>query len=208
MQAILLSLVVSLLLQSNTSIQIQTLSPGDKAAMVNVTWRPGCPVPLEKLRRVQVPYNAPEGPTQSGDLIVHQDVAKDVAKIFKKLHELGFVIENISPALTQHGKDDALMRSNITSAFNCRRITGGKGFSRHSYGKAIDINPLWNPYIKGKTVLPKEAPTFAKPPRSLNQPGLIHSGSPIVKLFRKYGWQWGGAWKRVKDFQHFEKKSR
>ena len=208
MHSILLPLVVSIVTQTQAPSQIQALTPDEKAAMLDVTWRPGCPVSLEELRRVQIPYNALDGQSLTGDLIVHQDVATEVMTIFTDLHKLGFVIEKISPALTQHGKDDALMRSNITSAFNCRRITGGKGFSRHSYGKAIDINPLWNPYIKGKKVLPKEAPTFARPPRDVTRPGLIHRDSAVIKVFRKYGWHWGGYWKRVKDFQHFEKKSR
>lgn len=189
------------------TVQITTLTAEETKAMLNVTWHPGCPVPLENLRRVEVPYLTPQGETKRGNLVVHKQVAQEVGKIFHKLYQLNFVIEDIRPALTKHGKDDALMRSNITSAFNCRPITGGKGFSRHSFGKAIDINPLWNPYIKGKKVLPKEAPKFARPPRDLNHPGLIHHQSQVVAIFRAHGWNWGGHWKRVKDFQHFEKKT-
>ena len=111
-------------------------------------------MPLGLLRKVIVPYYHPSGESRQGTLIVHQAVATEVGEIFVELHQQQFPIEDISPALTKLGKDDALMRSNVTSAFNCRAITGGKGFSRHSYGRAIDINPLWNPYIKGKKVLP------------------------------------------------------
>lgn len=193
---------------ATTAVHVTQLDANQRAAMLNITWRPDCPVPLEKLRRVEVPYLSPTGETLRGSLIVHEQVANEVGEIFHKLHQIGFIVEDISPALSKHGKDEALMRSNITSAFNCRAITGGKGFSRHSFGKAIDINPLWNPYIKGKRVLPQEAPAFARPPRDLKRPGLIHARSEVVAIFRAHGWQWGGSWKRLKDFQHFEKKPR
>ena len=192
--------------QPEPKFVVTGLSPDEMNAMRPTTWRPGCPVPLELLRRVVVPYHHPSGETRHGALIVHQGVATEVGQIFIELHRHRFPIEEISPALSRHGKDDALMRSNVTSAFNCRAITGGKGFSRHSFGKAIDINPLWNPYIKGKKVLPVETPEFARPPRDHSKAGLIHARSPIVRIFQRYGWKWGGHWKRIKDFQHFEKR--
>ena len=191
---------------SESRFKVVSMSVDEMDAMRPSTWRPGCPVPLGLLRKVIVPYYHPSGESRQGTLIVHQAVATEVGEIFVELHRQQFPIEDISPALTKLGKDDALMRSNITSAFNCRAITGGKGFSRHSYGRAIDINPLWNPYIKGKKVLPNEAPKFARPPRDVSRAGLIHTDSSVVKLFQRYGWKWGGHWKRVKDYQHFEKK--
>ena len=148
---------------SESTFKVLSLSVDEMNAMRPSTWRPGCPVPLGLLRKVVVPYHHPSGGSRQGTLIVHQAVAAEVGEIFVELHRQQFPIQDISPALTKLGKDDALMRSNVTSAFNCRAITGGKGFSRHSYGRAIDINPLWNPYIKGTKVLPAEAPQFARP---------------------------------------------
>ena len=103
-------------------------------------------------------------------LIVHQAVASEVGEIFVELHRQQFPIQDISPALTKLGKDDALMRSNVTSAFNCRAITGGKRILRHSYGRAIDINPLWNPYIKGMKVQRRLKPRNLRgPPRDVSE---------------------------------------
>lgn len=204
MYSVLFILALSLNSPQGQEAFVRPLNVSEASAMENVTWHPGCPVPLEHLRRVEVPYFTPKGETLRGALVVHKDIAAEVGTIFAELHAIRFVIEEISPALTKHGKDDALMRSNVTSAFNCRPITGGKGFSRHSYGRAIDINPLWNPYIKGNKVLPVEAPDFARPPRDHSAPGMIYPGSPIVKIFKKRSWTWGGHWKRVKDYQHFE----
>jgi hypothetical protein len=93
------------------------------------------------------------------------------------------------------------MSANNTSAFNCRTVTGGDSYSEHSYGRAIDINPLVNPYVKGSTVLPPEGSQYAD--RSLDAPGMIHSGDEVVTAFAARGWVWGGTWSSLKDYQHF-----
>ena len=134
--------------------EVRPISKTQRAAMVGVTWRQGCPVGFQKLREVHVTYRTPSGNAAHGVLIVHQSVAQETKTIFQKLFEDGFVFQEIQPAAKHAGNDDHLMATNTTSAFNCRRITGGKGFSKHSFGRAIDINPLWNPYVKGKTILP------------------------------------------------------
>jgi hypothetical protein len=91
------------------------------------------------------------------------------------------------------------MLCNNTSAFNYRKVTGGKVLSMHAYGYAIDINPVQNPYIKGRVVLPEGA--IYKPYR----PGTLTRSSPVVMEFIRLGWTWGGSWKSLKDYQHFEK---
>jgi hypothetical protein len=95
------------------------------------------------------------------------------------------------------------MAADNTSAFNCRPITGSAtGFSVHSYGRAIDLNPLENPYVKGTTVLPPAGKAFTN--RAKVRPGVIRSGDRIAKAFTKHGFKWGGNWKSLKDYQHFE----
>ena len=91
------------------------------------------------------------------------------------------------------------MLSNNTSGFNYRTVTGGKKLSKHSYGFAIDINPVQNPYFKGKVVLPEGA--IYNP----SKPGTLTSDCVVVKTFIRLGWDWGGNWKSLKDYQHFEK---
>ncbi|WP_336246075.1 MULTISPECIES: M15 family metallopeptidase [Anaerovoracaceae] len=34
---------------------------------------------------------------------------------------------------------------------------------------------------------------------------MIHKNDFIYKLFKKHGFTWGGDWKALKDYQHFEK---
>jgi hypothetical protein len=188
------------------AFRLSSLSQTQRSKMIGVTWRKGCPVGLEKLREVHVRHHTPTEEQASGVLIVHKNVAQETLEIFRKLFQAGFVIQEIRPAAYGAGDDDHLMATNTTSGFNCRRVTGGKGFSKHSYGRAIDINPLWNPYVKGKKVMPPKGEPYARNRKKLNPKGLMLPRSLPVKLFTQAGWTWGGNWKSLKDFQHFEKK--
>ena len=95
----------------------------------------------------------------------------------------------------------SMSNDNNTVAFNYRKVKGSKVLSAHSYGMAIDINPIQNPHIKGKVIQPPNAKYDPK------VKGTILRDSEIVKEFIKRGWQWGGRWKSSKDYQHFEKKN-
>ena len=171
------------------------------------TWHMGCPVGPEALRVLKIDYIGYDGNTHNGQLIVHKDVAGEVLGIFRALYAGKFPIEKVSPVEAYAGNDDRSMEANNTSAFNCRDVTGQPGkFSNHSWGRAIDINPLTNPYIKGTTVLPPEGRQHLD--RTKSETGIIRADSPIVKLFQKAGWTWGGTWTDRKDYQHFEKPER
>ena len=140
----------------------------------------------------------------AGLLIVHKDLAQEVAEIFRSLFYHGFLIEKMTPIEEFNGDDNASMAANNTSAFNCRDVTGQLGkFSNHSWGRAIDINPLTNPYIRGDKVLPPAGRQYLD--RTQAFPGSILEDSFAVKRFAQAGWQWGGSWTDRKDYQHFEK---
>jgi hypothetical protein len=109
-----------------------------------------------------------------------------------------------------NGSDFKSIEADNTSAFNCRFIDNTKRWSKHSYGKAIDINPIENPYVysNGKTSHRKSIP-FLKRVRVSNTPpyrAMILKQDKSRKIFTKYGWGWGGYFKRAKDYQHFYKK--
>lgn len=169
------------------------------------TWHQGCPIAPEELSVLHVPYLDFSGKQQSGTLIVNGKLAPEVKKIFHELYRHGFQIERMEPVENFGGSDDRSMAANNTSAFNCRDITGQKGkFSNHSWGRAIDINPLTNPYVKGERVLPEQGRAYLD--RTINHPGSILAGSFAVRLFERHGWTWGGSWPDRQDYQHFEKK--
>ncbi|HEY0217684.1 MAG TPA: M15 family metallopeptidase, partial [Cellulomonas sp.] len=126
------------------------------AARMASSWREGCPVPLADLRYVTVTYRDVEGGTATGELVVHADVADSVVAVFAELFALGYPVRSMRLVDDFGGSDDASMAADNTSAFNCRAISRGTGWSEHAYGRAIDLNPRENPYVRGALVLPPE----------------------------------------------------
>jgi hypothetical protein len=206
----LLTIIFNLTLISK---EIEPISSEVKAKMVKGnSWREGCPVKVEDLRLVKVPYFGFDNKSHIGEIIVHKSVAKEVLSIFKELKRIKYPIEKVNLVSKYGGNDSLSMKSNNTSAFNCRLMTGSRTkYSKHSYGKAIDINPIQNPYVKGKRVLPKEGVIYIGKNRihlsnQVDDRAMLIKGDRAVDIFKKYGWIWGGDWRTLKDFQHFEKR--
>ncbi|HJY07680.1 MAG TPA: M15 family metallopeptidase [Bryobacteraceae bacterium] len=172
--------------------------------MRTTTWHRGCPVDPKDLRMLTLSYWNYKGKPAAGKLIVNKKVSRQTLRLFEKLFQHGFMIEKMAPIEEYDGNDDASMAANNTSAFNCRDITLKPGvFSNHSWGRAIDINPLTNPYVKGDKVLPPAGREYLDRTRAAR--GSIAAGSYITTLFEKRGWTWGGRWTDRQDYQHFEK---
>lgn len=171
------------------------------------TWHQGCPVPLKKLRYLTLSYWGFDKKPHQGSLIVNQVLATEVIQIFKLLYLHRFPLERMELMDAFKGNDQAAMTANNTSAFNCRDLSNKPGiFSQHSYGRALDINPRINPYVAGQLVLPPEASPFSD--RSKPYRGKISLNTLIYRLFIQYGWDWGGNWYDVQDYQHFEKRAK
>ena len=172
------------------------------AADLGATWRPECPVTPASLRRVELDYLGFDGGTHRGQLVVNEDVVDDVVAIFDDLERLRYPIEKMRTVENYPGAQDELsMRDNNTSAFNCRAL--GDGWSLHAYGRAVDVNPLVNPYIDADGNLePQTAARYLD--RSRDDLGLLRADSPAVRVFTDRGWRWGGAWTDPVDYQHFE----
>jgi hypothetical protein len=176
------------------------------AQMRHTTWHAGCPIAPEELRQLTLTFHDFDNRTRTGILLVHRDLANEVLQIFRDLYQHGFQVERMVPVEEYGGNDDASMAANNTSAFNCRDTTGKPGvYSNHSWGRAIDINPLTNPYVKGDKVLPPEGRRYLD--RTKAFPGSILRDSFIVREFEKAGWTWGGRWVDRQDYQHFEKQA-
>src|SRR5689334_22161455 len=172
--------------------------------IASTTWHAGCPVSPDDLRELRVSYWDFGGRPATGSLVVHREAAAELASIFRELFRHGFLIERMEPVEHFGGSDDASMEANNTSAFNCRDVTGQPGeFSNHSWGRAIDINPLTNPYVKGDYISPPEGRKYLDRTHAVS--GSILRGDFVVKRFAKAGWKWGGDWIDLKDYQHFEK---
>jgi len=168
------------------------------------SWREGCPTPIADLVYLRLSHVGFDGAVHEGELVVHKNVADEVAAIFQVLYDQRFPIEKMRLIDDYQGDDDASMADNNTSAFNCRFVLDKPGvFSKHSEGKAIDINPRVNPMVLGKTVLPPGGTEFLRP--TAKTLGMLRNGAAGVAEFLRRGWTWGGSWKTLKDYQHFEK---
>ncbi|MFL5766226.1 MAG: M15 family metallopeptidase [Actinomycetota bacterium] len=167
-------------------------------------WHPGCPVPLSQLRVLTVDYHGFDGEVHSGPLVLNQRVVEDVRGVFERLYSAGFRIKHIALARKYKPNADRYDdKRDVTASFNCRPATGNPGsISQHSYGWAIDINPMQNPYIgtDGK-VLRRAAKPYVD--RSIRAPGVIRSDGVVVRAFARIGWGWGGNWSSIKDYMHF-----
>ena len=176
------------------------------AADLPASWRPGCPVGPADLRRLRLSHVDLAGADRTGELVVHADEVVPVLRIFARLHEARFPVARMERVDAFGGSDAASMDANNTSAFNCRRRTGGTAWSEHAYGRAVDVNPVQNPYVSGTTVLPEAGRAYLD--RSRVRPGMAVPGSPVVDAFAGQGWGWGGLWSRSRDYQHFSRSGR
>ncbi|HOB48960.1 MAG TPA: M15 family metallopeptidase [Mycobacterium sp.] len=174
------------------------------AADLGASWRPECPVPPADLRRVEVDHLGYDGVIRRGNLVVHRDVVGDVIAIFADLARMRYPIERMRTVEQYPGaEDEASMRDNNTSAFNCRPLPGSARWSEHAYGRAIDVNPLVNPYLDAAGDLqPTTAGRYLD--RTRDDLGLLHPGDAAVAAFTDRGWTWGGTWRDPVDYQHFE----
>lgn len=150
---------------------------------------------------LDVEYYSFDDKLHKGQLVVHKRAVRDIKEIFEIIRSIKFPVNKVIPVVKYNWSDEASMNDNNTSAFNYRKVKGQKLLSAHSYGLAIDINPLQNPHIKRNTVQPVNGKYDIK------AGGTILKTSRVVQEFRKRGWQWGGTWRSSKDYQHFEKKN-
>ena len=146
-----------------------------------------------------------DGAEQEGELMVHRKVANDVIDIFYKLYVKKYPLASVKLVddFGQPGDDGNSMRANNTSAFCYRQVTGTSHLSWHSFGAAIDINPLQNPYMNKGRVSPEEAREYLD--RKDKRPHMIDHSDYCYKVFIAHGWKWGGDWNGDKDYQHFYK---
>jgi hypothetical protein len=180
---------------------VAPLSPELRAQVTGSSWHEGCPVALDDLALVSLTHWDLDGQLREGRLIVAARVADDVRDAFRRLYEARFPIQRVELVEAYGASDDRSMAANNTSSFNCRPVTGGTSFSRHAYGEAIDLNPLQNPYVRGRLVAPPEGRAWLD--RKRLRPGVVVADGVAVEAFRAIGWGWGGRWRAYQDFQHF-----
>ena len=186
--------------------KIEPIPTEIRSKMMGTTWQEGCPVALNDLSLITLSYWGEDALTHQGQIIVHNSESEAISRVFETLYTHHFPLTSMKLMWEFGGSDDASMNANNTSGFNCRRIKNTSKWSNHSYGKAIDVNPLWNPWIRGEVVDPPAGKVYTD--RNSSKPGVIKAGDFVVEAFAKEGWKWGGYWKNTKDYQHFSSNGR
>ncbi|RLA77157.1 MAG: M15 family peptidase [Epsilonproteobacteria bacterium] len=210
MKKILLIIAIPYFLLAGFKFQISKIPTKIAKEMIKKgSWREGCPVELYDLRYIEMSYWDFKGKRQTGKMVVHKSVANDVVEIFGDLYSSRYPINQMRLIEDYNASDFQSIEADNTSAFNCRRATGSKKWSNHSYGKAIDINPIENPYIsKSGHISHKKSLPYRKRihrDKKASSRAIIRRDSRITRLFKAKGWKWGGDWRTIKDYQHFEK---
>ena len=174
-----------------------------EARMRGVSYPEGARISLSDLRYLRLSYVDFDGHEQVGELICNKAIAGDLLAIFRDLYEARYPIRSIRLIDDFGGDDEASMAADNTSCFNYREKTGMRELSKHALGLAIDINPFENPYVRPSRVRPAGAAAFAD--RTKDFPHKIDQDDLCYRLFRAHGFSWGGSWRSVQDYQHFEK---
>ena len=186
----------------------QTIPDSVWTTMQGRTWHDNPYINRSDLRYLRISHYDLEGRIHVGELICNKLIAQKLLAIFRELYRAHYPIQQIRLPDNYGADDERQMRANNTSCFCYRNVSGSKNLSKHARGLAIDINPLYNPYIRyskkdGSQIV---EPATGKPyvDRKVDFPYKITTNDLCYKLFIKHGFSWGGAWRTMKDYQHFE----
>ncbi len=165
-------------------------------------------ISYEELSYLHILHYDFNGELTEGELICNKAIAPDLVEIFYELYRNEYQLEKVRLIDEYDGDDTSSMEDNNTSCFNYRKVEGSSSLSKHALGRAIDINPLYNPYVTynadgSEHISPENAQDFAD--RSKSFPYKIDEDDLCYKLFTEHGFIWGGNWNSSKDYQHFQK---
>ena len=148
------------------------------------------------------------GQEHEGIIICNHTIAADLRDIFAALYQARYPIERIRPISDYGDDDERSMRANNTSCYCYRPVAGTTKLSKHAQGLAIDINPLYNPCVRRRkdgTLLIQPATGRPYVDRSRTFKYKLTKQDLCYRLFTEHGFRWGGSWRSLKDYQHFEK---
>lgn len=165
-------------------------------------WRPTvCPGGRTSFRRVDVPYWGLDGKVHRGYVVVNADVARSTVKIFDTLYAKRFQMHRVEGIENWGGSEWLASKANASTAMNCRKpaeANSSNAYSPHAWGRAIDFNPVQNPYIN-----PRTGTWDPNPPAAATAPGAIRYGGLAWTVITSLHWYWSGSdsWH---DYMHFD----
>lgn len=185
----------------------QSITDDVKERIYGLSYKTDCTIPYEDLRYVSVLYYDFNAEIQTGEIICNKAIANDLVEIFYELYCNEYQIDKIRLVDEYQADDDLSCADNNTSCFNFRTVGGSNTLSKHAQGLAIDINPFQNPYVTYPDGKERISPPGSEPyaDRSSGLAHIITENDLCYKLFAEHGFTWGGHWKTLKDYQHFQK---
>jgi hypothetical protein len=181
--------------------EVSPVPPAVRARMDGASWHgedPRCPR-WDELAYLQVDHVGFDGPAR-GELVVAAALATRAVALFRRLWQIGFPIRQLRLVDDYGASDDASMAADNSSAFNFRVVAGTQFLSQHALGRAIDLNPVENPWRRPDRILPDAGRVFAD--RRAIRPGMIVRPGPVVAALDELGWEWGGDWRHAFDDHH------
>jgi hypothetical protein len=182
-----------------------TIAPLDdrvRARIAGISHRsddPRCPRP-DQLAYVRVAHVTFTGEVGQGELIVAAALAPRAIELFRRLYAIGFPIRRLALVDEFGASDDASMAADNSSGFNFRVVAGTNVLSQHALGRAIDLNPVENPWRRADRIDPPSGEAFVD--RTNIRLGMIVRPGPVVAAFDELGWEWGGDWRHARDDHH------
>ena len=175
--------------------------------MQGKTYKENPYIKRDDLRHIRTLHWDYDNKIHIGEMICNKLIANKLVDIFRKLYDAKYPIQRMVLPDVYNADDETQMRDNNSSCFCFRVVAGSNKLSKHARGLAIDINTFYNPYCKVKAdgkrfVQPANAGEYCD--RSKSFPYKIDHNDLAFKLFRAQGFEWGGDWKSLKDYQHFE----
>lgn len=189
-----------------------TAVPDD--VLARSSWTDECPVEADDLRWVRLAFWGFDNRRHTGELLVNADAAEELVQVFERLYAARFPLEEMRITRAEELDAEPTGDGNNTGAFTCRPLHGTTTWAEHAYGRAVDVNPFQNPYIKppnangvpGDMLIPELSSAYLD--RSRQEPGMIRAGDVVVEAFAAVGWGWGGDWQKSKDYMHFSANGR
>lgn len=206
--AMCLAMLLQLLSLQSQVFTAQNIPDSIWTRMQGRSYPQECGIARSELRYLELSHYDFNGEEHIGQMVCNRQIADDLLYIFRKLYEAEYPIARMRLIDDYDASDQRSMADNNTSCFCYRRIAGSETLSKHSRGMAVDVNPLYNPclYVRSGRVLPPEGKPYAhNRSKRKDIPGMIDASDLCYRLFLSRGFRWGGSWRSLKDYQHFEK---
>lgn len=205
---LLILFCLSILGAQGQEFSMQTIPDSIFQRMQGRSWPKGCTIHRADLRYLRLSHFDAEEKEHVGEMVCNKSIANDLLEIFRELYRQKYPIQRIRLIDDYEADDERSMRDNNTSCFCYRKVSGTTKLSKHALGMAVDINTLYNPYVRtGKNgrriVEPATATNYVNRQKAF--PYKIVKDDLLHRLFLQHGFKWGGSWRTVKDWQHFEK---